>query len=339
MGFLNRLLGHSIEAELRPFCGKNSHPQYPLLRVDYSPMSRYPAGDFTPWIAKKLAEGQYKDIADLLERLTQPNSGLNTDSDWWAKYTLTLCNINLRESIIFDDDKGYLDLHSALFPYALHGSLDGFIIVDDNVDYLARAISPYKFSVRDLETKVDTANQFIKKMRRETRQHSAAWTDCPLFSFRSLESVLGMEAPAHDLRVKLRSMSIGARQLFFGTLENGPGQGGWSARPLGINEDLASTEVANLGLGELCSDPALVLMTYRNEELFQALRGHPTKQGWKKKYIVKYMLENAREVAERLARGKQVLAIRQEVVEDGKVLSEWIGKMKAPLMIALGFMQ
>jgi hypothetical protein len=105
MSFLNRLLGHSIETELRPLCGKNSHPQYPLLRVDYSPTSRYPAGDFTPWIVKKLTEGQFKDIAYLLEQLTQANPGLNIGSDWWAKHTLTLCNISLRETIIFDDDK------------------------------------------------------------------------------------------------------------------------------------------------------------------------------------------------------------------------------------------
>jgi hypothetical protein len=148
-----------------------------------------------------------------------------------------------------------------------------------------------------------------------------------------------MEVPAYDLRVKLRDMSIGSRQLFLGTLEKGAGQGGWPARPFGINEDLALTEVVNLGLGDLCSDPELMLMTCRNGELFAALSGHPTKQGWKKKYIVKYMLKNAPEVAERLVRGKQVLAIRQELVGEGKALLEWINKMKDPLVIALGFMQ
>jgi hypothetical protein len=147
-----------------------------------------------------------------------------------------------------------------------------------------------------------------------------------------------MKAPAYDLRMKLRAMSIGARQLFLDTLVRGVGQGGWSARPFGINEDLASIEVANLGLGKLCGDPELVLMAYRKEQLFAALNGYPIKQGWNKKYTVKFMLQNAPGVAKRLAQDKQVLVVSQETAEDSKTLLEWVVKIQNPLVIALGFM-
>lgn len=78
MGFLDRLFGQSrdsvhqnrgttdgdatgIETELRALCGENSHPEHPLLRMGYAPSSRYPAVDFTPWIAVKLAEQRFQD--------------------------------------------------------------------------------------------------------------------------------------------------------------------------------------------------------------------------------------------------------------------------------------
>lgn len=341
MGFFNRLLGRGdVEAELKLLCGKNSHPQYPLLRSGYSPTSRYPAGDFTPWIAKKLAERRFDAIAYLLDRLTQANPGISTGgSSQWSKYATQLCNINLRKNITFEDEKGYIDLHAALFPYILHGSLDGFIIVSNDTNYLAYAIGPYRFTVKDLEPKIEAANQFIKKMRRETKEHSTAWTDCPFFKSKAINSILNAEIPSDNIRAKLREVNIGARQLFFGTLENGAGQGGWSARPYGINEDLASIELVNSSLGELVSDPDLVLATYRNADLFTALKGHPIKQGWKKKSTIKYILENAPYVVERLTKGKTVLAVRQEYLEEGTKLLEWVSTMKRPLMVVLGFLQ
>jgi hypothetical protein len=341
MSFYNRPLGRSdVEAELRPLCGENSHPQYPLLRSGYSPTSRYPAGDFTPWIAKKLTERHFDDIAYLLDRLTQANPGISTGgSSQWDNYAAQLCNIDLRKNIAFEDEKGYIDLHTALFPYVLHGSLDGFMIVSNDANYLARAISSYRFTVQDLESKIEAANRFIKEMRRETKEQSTAWTDCPLFKPREVNSILSAETPAANLRAKLREMSIGARQLFFGTLEDGAGQGGWGARPYGINEHLAAIELTDSGLGELVSDASLVLATYRNEELFTALKGHPIKQGWKKKSTIKYILENAPEVAERLTKGKTVLAVRREYLEEGTRLLEWVSRVKSPLIIALGFLQ
>jgi len=328
----------AIDDELRRIYGNNSHAEYPLLRVDYSPASRYPAGDFTPWIANKLTERQFNDIAELFQELTKVNPGLNVGRDSWKKYVQTLCNINLRENIVFDDDKGYIDLHSALFTYMLHGSLDEFMLVDSYADYLARSICPYQLGVRDLEVKVNLANEFIKKMRRETKKYSTVWKDYPLFDLTKLTNVLNVKAPAYNLRVKLRTMSVGARQLFLDTIARGAGQGGFSARPFGINEDLVSREVANLGIGELCDQPEIVLMMYRNEQLFAALTGYPIKLGWNKKYIIKYMLQSAPDVVSRLTQDKYALVIPQQIMEEGKILAEWVCKIQNPLVLALSFM-
>ena len=344
MSFLNRLFGQSrrgtsdIESELRALCGENSHPEHPLLRAGYAPSSRYPAVDFTPWIATKLTEQRFEDIAYLFTQLTLANPGLGIDSEYWGKEILDLCKLDLREAIECDDNKAFLDLHAALFPYVLHGSLDGFMLVD-HVGFLARAMSPYAFSVLHLETKVEAANQFIRNMRKKTKEYSTVWTDYPLLRREDLGDILNSKPPAPNLRAKLREVSIGARQLFFGTLRDGPGQGHWIARPYGIDESKAEVELVESGLGELQDDPSLVLMTYRKGELLAALEGHPVKQGWTKKYIAKYIKENAPEVLARLAEGKRIFSLHEDAKEEGKALANWTNKTKVLLAIALGFME
>ena len=346
MGFLNRLFGQDksgrdkaasgINSELRALCREYSHPEHPLLRAGYSPASRYPAVDFTLWIAKKLAERRFNDIAYLLDQLTSANPGLGIGSEYWHNQALELCNLNLCEVIQSDDDKALLDLHAALFPYVLRGSLDGFMLVD-HVDFLARAMSPYAFSIRHLETKVKTANQFIRKMREETKEDSTAWTDYPFLRVEDLSSLLSSKPPASSLRSRLREVTICARQLFFGTLKDGVGQGHWIARPYGIDEGKAAIELAEEGLGELRDDPALILMSYRKGELLESLEGHPTKQGWNKKYIAKYMTEKAPEVLARLTEGKTIFDLQAGVRDEGEALASWISRIKVLLAIALGF--
>lgn len=356
MGFLNGLFGRcrrstehynrgttgegatGIEAELRVLCGENSHPEHPLLLAGYAPASRYPAVDFTPWIATKLAEQHFEDIAYLLTQLTLANPGLGIGSEYWGKEALKLCRLDLHKAIECGDNKAFLDLHAALFPYILHGSLDGFMLVD-HIDFLARVMSPYAFSVLHLETKVKAANQFIRKMREETREQSTAWTEYPLLYGEDFKDILDSEPPAPGIRAKLREVSTGARQLFFGTLKDGPGQGHWIARPYGIDEIRARAELVESELGELQDDPSLVLMTYRKEELLAALEGHSVKQGWNKKYIAKYMKENAPEVAAGLTAGKRIFKLREDAREEGKALANRIDETKVLLALALGFVE
>ena len=325
------------ETELKELCSKNSHPQYPFLRDGYSPVSRYPAVDFTPWIVKKLTEQRFEHIAFLLAQLTQANPGVGVGSEYWHSEALRICTIDLRREIVFDDDKATVELHAALFPYVLHCPLNGLMIVDDRVGFLARVVSPYAFSVCRLEAKVTAANELITKMKQDLRERTTVWSDYPLFRVDSLRNVLQSKPPAPRLRAMLREVTVGARQLFFGTLKDGPGQGHWIARPYGIDEEKAAMELVDLGLGQTLDDPSLVLTSYRNDELLAALSSYPTKQGWKKKYIINYILENAREVIESLTMGKRVFILRAESTADGAALADWTGKIKPLLSIAMGF--
>jgi hypothetical protein len=200
-----------------------------------------------------------------------------------------------------------------------------------------RALSPFPFKVPDFQAKVSMANAFIEKMRREMKDLTAAWANTPFYDYDEFNAALCAQAPALALRARLAEATVGSRQVFFGTLLEGAGQGAWSARPFGVNEEATSAELASLGLGVFLEDPSLVLMTLKKDELLEALQGYPTKQGWSKKYVIKYMMKEAPIVAERLSGGKRVLDILPSIRDDAVSLSEWCEKMKHPLAVALGF--
>lgn len=326
-----------VDEELAPLTKPQAHPEHPYLRIGYSPSSRYPAADFTPWIAGKFTAGQFDDIGYLLTRITEANPGLGVGASYWESLAASLCKIDFSHALRFQDDEGYIDLHAALIAYAIHGGLDRFMIISREVKYLTRAIAPYSFDVLHIEKKVAAANAFIKRMRRETRDASTAWNDFPLYDREALARVLETDAPAPALRATLKQAAIGSRQMFFGTLKSGQGQGGWEARPFGINEELASSELAQLGLGQLVSDPQLALTTFKKDELLAALDGHETKKGWSKKYIIKYMMDHTPNVVGRLTARRSVLKLLPEIKEQGAILSEWVDAIKHPLALSLAF--
>jgi hypothetical protein len=327
------------EVALRKIAGRNSHPEFPLLRANYSPASRYPASDFTGWIADRIAQDDRDALAFLLTKLTGGNPGMGCGPDDWAAMAHKLIDLDIQRSIESEDHKAIHDLRCALFPFVLHGSLDGFMLQSLHVEYLAGAISPYRISIINLKQRVDAANRFIRKMRKETRYSSGAWTDFPLLKADDVARTLEPGPPSQALRYRLREVAIGSRLLFLGTLEEGVGQGGWKVRPFGVDEEKSNEELVAAGLGVLRDDQELLLSTYRNEELFTALAGYPIKQGWKKKYIIKFMRENAPEIAVKLCDGKTVFEPDPVYMESGKALNEWTQSMVTPLALALGFGQ
>ena len=327
----------NVSEELKVIAGRNAHPEYPLLRVDYSPTSRYPATDFTQWVSKQIADENQEALAYLLVQLTIASPGIGLGADHWKAMAAKLLAFNIRDSIQSSDYKAYSDLHSALFTYILHGPLDGFMLVSLHVEYLARIMTPYKFSIPDVSDKVRKANSFIQKMRDETKNFSAAWTGYPLIDSTEIEACLKAEPPSSELRSILRELSIGSRLLFLGTVEQGTGQGSWKVRPFGINECEQSQELVQAQLGTLNHDPEMVLSSYRNQELLAALSGYPTKQGWKKKYIIKFMLDNATGIADRLCEGKEVFAANPQWNAPALELIQWSQTLLTPLAVALAF--
>lgn len=330
-------MNQEIEAQLKSLCGKNSHPQYPLLRIDYSPTSRYPAVDFTSWIVQKLRERRFQDIAYLLTQLTLANPGVGATSEYWNHQALKICNLDIRTAIACDDNRAIFDLHAALFPYVLHGTLNGFMLVDSHTDYLARVMSPYELSVPKIEVKVGAANQFIKKMKKELGEHNTFWSSYPAILLSDMNALLNSKPPVPELRAILRDVSIGARQLFFGTLKNGSGRGHWDARPYGIDEEKAAIELVKRGLGKLNNDPILIMATYRKEELLSALTNYPIKKGWNKQYLIRYIIENAPKVQANLTKGKTALTLQSDSISDGSALESWVSRTKTLLSVALGF--
>jgi hypothetical protein len=113
-----KTLSCNVEVELRELCGNKSHLEHPYLRRSYSPSSRYPAVDFTPWIAQKLSEKRFDEIAFLLVQLTlaNPGIGVGTTPDFWknrwSETAIDICNIDLHKFIDSLLSAKFIDINS-----------------------------------------------------------------------------------------------------------------------------------------------------------------------------------------------------------------------------------
>ena len=211
------------------------------------------------------------------------------------------------------------------------------MLVSLHVEYLARVMSPYSFSIPNLQSKVELANTFIRKMRKETKDFSSAWTDVKLIKAEKVDNILRAGPPSAELRSLLRELFVSSRLMFLGTCEAGAGQGAWKVRPFGIDEEESTEKLVRAGLCILNHDQEVVLATYRNEELLSALAGYATKQDWKKKYLIKFIGENASEVAAKLCDGRAAVEVNSKWALSGNALVEWARSISTPLAVALAF--
>lgn len=326
-----------VDAELSALARGRSHPDFLCLRAGYSPVSRYPATDFTPWIAAKLLDRKYDDIAYLLARLTEGNPGLGLDWTYWHERAADLCSRQWERHVRFSDSVGMVTLRAAAIACSIHSQLDGFLMVGDEIAYLARAVVPYDFQLVDVGRKIEAANAFIARMRKETKGSSAAWDDVLPYSSETVARTLQTEPPAAELRNMLTRATVGSRQVFFGSLGAAPGQGAFEARRFGVNEDFSYAELAELGLGQLRADPDLILMTYTKTEILAAASGLSVKPESQKKTLVKRLIAEAPTVVARLTDGRTVLEITAEAKAAGLQLVAWLAQIQGPLILVLAF--
>lgn len=325
------------DAELAALARGRSHPDFLCLRAGYSPVSGYPATDFTPWIAAKFLDRKHDDIAYLLARLTEGNPGLGLDWIYWHERAMDLCSRQWERHVRFSDPAGMVNLRAATIACSIHSQLDGFLMVGDEIAYLARAVVPYGFQLFDVDQKIEAANAFIARMRKETKGSSAAWDTVLPYSSEAVARILQTEPPVAELRNMLARATIGSRQVFFGSLGAAPGQGTFEAKRFGVNEDFSYAELAELGLGQLRVDPELILMTYTKTELLAAALGLSVKPESQKKTLVKRLIAEAPAVVARLTNGRTVLEITAEAKAAGLQLAAWLGQIQGPLILALAF--
>lgn len=96
MTFQNAQVSELYE-QVRPWC----HPEYPFLHARYSPGSRMPATDYTPFIAACLQNEEYRAVSELLGFLISGESMRDTVVSDWVK-TRTITWLGLPREAIYE---------------------------------------------------------------------------------------------------------------------------------------------------------------------------------------------------------------------------------------------
>jgi len=96
MNFRNVRVSELYE-QVRPWC----HPDYPFLHACYSPESRMPAIDYTPFVATCLQNEQYAAVSELLGFLINGESMRDTVVSDWTK-TRSITWLGLPETAVYE---------------------------------------------------------------------------------------------------------------------------------------------------------------------------------------------------------------------------------------------
>ena len=297
-------------ADLRRAVRGKGHPAFPILSPIYSPGSRVPCTDFTPWIVDALSDGDTGAVRELVATLVAGNPGLGDGREWTAALVEDVLQSPFERYVVFSESRAYTELRAMLILYGLDGGGDkGFSLSTGRGRELASLIACHcpiwSAEIVDLSVR---ANAFIRRMRRDT----PFWRDYPLFE--ALPSVERAQAP---IDLVLRRLSPVARlDLFLAVGERAVktsrfGSGG----PFGHDTGFSREQLEREGLLTLVRDDDVVKNLWGKEELLDICRreGIAVKSSWKKETIARTLAEGRPELVEARLRTEAPVAVPPDV--------------------------
>ena len=297
-------------AELRRAIRGKGHPAFPFLSPVYSPGSRVPCTDFTPWIVDALSGGDTDAVKELMANLVAGNPGVGDGRDWTTALVADVLRSPFERYVVFSENRAYTELRAMLILYGLDGGGEkGFSLATGRGRELASLIACHCPDWRlELVELSERANSFIRAMRRDT----PFWRDYPLFE--ALPSVERAETP---IDLVLRRLSPAARlDLFLAIGERAVktsrfGSGG----PFGHDTEFSREQLEREGLLNLVRDDDVVKNLWGKEELLDICRreGIAVKSSWKKETIARTLAEGRPELVEGRLRTEAPVAVPPDV--------------------------
>ena len=284
-----------IRDELLALVNGRGHKDFFCLHNLYSPGSRIPAIDFSPWIIEKLEKGDQEALRILLWELVRGNPGLsisvgdeedepNFMKSWWLSDMDKIMDADLSNYIIADE-KVLNEIRTFMFlgliQEGLHMSKLAF--------KLSEILIPWKIGFKNFELLIDRANRFIKKMREDEN----CWKD---LTFYKIDNFPNPAREEFSLFNKILSgLPLITRLHFFdvcGYTQYGKGpvkktlddMTFFPTRQMGIDTNESAQILLKSGLVNEFKDQSLLLSMRTKEELTSMLNneGLPFKKSWKK---------------------------------------------------------
>ncbi|MCF6271410.1 MAG: hypothetical protein L3J41_16990 [Melioribacteraceae bacterium] len=190
--------------------------EYPFLHPTYSPGSRIPCADFTPFIKERLSKNDIKSIIEVMQGVIQGNPGLGIGDEWIEENIIDLLKLDFSEYLNFNNNEALLELKSIWILAEKSGGGREFWITERSsfTKYfsVAMACQAYKLT-NDFQLLVKSANNFIKTMRKDTPY----WESFPLFK---IDYPSENTMPSNEFIKKYNSLTIGGRLHLFESFKN-----------------------------------------------------------------------------------------------------------------------
>lgn len=340
MSFLKKLFGLDTNNELPTGVPKNlkalkrqvahlANKWYPFLDADYSPSSRVPCTDFTPFICARLEARDLRTIQALMRGIIEANPGMGIGPAWIDKAVEKAIGFPIERFVSIDDPQGYCEFRAISILFAKSGSSDRYFWVTGPwPQFLAIVLSPYYPTwTGELGSVVDKANRKIRKLRRE---ELPSWMEYPLFD----KPLNQPTTPScKNILTKLKCLPPSARLMFHNFAQRGSGDlsrcSTYDMRSLGMDSAGCASSIMSIGLASRTPSPELVASRLKKDELLKVADRHgvEVKKSWTKKRIADILAEKQPEDLEKIGTELGISAIPIEFEGETRSWLEYIDSL------------
>lgn len=283
------------------------HPAHPLLDASYSPSSRTPCTDLTPFIMDRLRHGDVASIKTILRGLLEANPGLGVGPEWINGLVDEVVQLPLADYVAFHSPDGMLELRALFLVASKEGGERPSWVSEHFQEFLATALACHEpLWLPPIENLVARANGFIHRMRRE----APFWQEVSLFTMPGPPTAIDGQFAGC-----LRTLSVAARLQVLFIARAGPlplsRASDYFMRRMGLNPHVTAREIRNSDiLVPVSGREALIALWGKDELLALCRKEHIDHQeGWKKARLLDVLLAHGVEMIEARLQSEPVLSL------------------------------
>jgi len=312
--------------------GYLSHPDYRFLHPTYSPSSRVPCADFTPFIVDRLRNHDVAPIRQLMRAVIAGNPGLGIGPQWIDEAVDEIAALDLTRYCQAGNPDFVLELKALFILGAKEGGGREFWLADEKPLLFSFALCCHDIRwLEGIDQLREKANRFIRKMRKDT----PFWEDYPLFR----HSEIKFPANATDAASILSKLPVLSRIQLLSFVERGAAPlmhaTSYKMRSLGMNPLETAPSLLASGLCELTADLETVADVFSKSDLVSVMdeKAVPYRKSWKKQQMFEALAAHAPSVISQVSEREKTARIRAEYLPELRSLSQFAYAMQEDIKL------
>lgn len=320
--------------------GHLSHSEYKFLLPGYSPNSRVPCADFTPFLVERLRKKDVASVYILMRKIVE-NNAFGMSPAWIDAEIDDILGMSINKYLHTIDDDFQYELISLFILGMKCGGSREFLIIDEKCLFFAYALCCHKIILNDdLSDLRSDANRIIKKHRRKKKGDSySAWDDHKLFMS---DPVLTYPSLSSDIKNILLGLPLLARLhiVYFSekSVASLMQSTVYGLRSLGLNPIETSPKILESGVCEIVIDAESLGVVLTKNDTISILdeKGIEYKKSWNKQKLLEILISKAFETAKQIAEREKIVRIKPEFIDDFRLLREYVDSLRSFIELLAG---